>query len=397
MKYRESFRNLVFTVLSYIVSYYVFASLFDFRKIAIYSSLVLFFISCIYTICTWISKKFYVENDLLQIEVGVFNKKITKIPLISITSIDITRTFKQRLLGVYTMNIYTKNQSEDIKLMLSSKIIQQLQRILLRNQNSTKIKAIYRMNKKEVLLFSLSYSTLVVNLSVILSLLVLGYNIGFEVILDTPMTQVIALLLFIILIKVLSCLWNLVKFYDFRIDQQEEIITVHSGLLNTQSGIINKERISAVHISQTPIFRLFNKATISISIIGVDEADEKINVIFPILPFNEVFGVIYTFFSEFDFVDEKKRISPTHKLIYNTTFYGMSNTMLYLSRGILVKRIAIIKLGEIDSIQIKKNIINQCKRTLCLRVNYAGMKFEDLKSINGIESNNFDNIFRKLF
>lgn len=382
---RTSFLNCLVSILWSIPSYLILMGLMQFNKWAIISCILLFLIISSVMLMDWYSKTYRVYDDIFILESGIISKKVLRIPVENIVSVDTLKSVKQRLVGLNNLKINITNESEDLSLVLSNKALTELL-IFLKVDTKEEDEVIYRLSGLNTLIFSAYHTTFLSYLSVVISFGVIVYGSFSEFMFSSIGTLFFSTALFFATSKIILIVVNFFRFKDFKIVAKDKLWKINMGTFHKSSYSLNFDRISAVSITDTVLLRHFNKCSISVSVCGMGKDENNACIVLPIIDKKEFLARFIEIFPNYAFEEEKQKISPKHKLHYQTTRYGISKTLLYLEKGILKKRISIIKKSEIDSISYSQNFINRKRKTYKLRVNYAGRKIDDLKCVNGVES-----------
>ena len=386
MNYRRtSFINCLLSIISSVFSYLFLAGFMQFNNLAIISCIVLFIISSIVLLLEWFSKKYVVINDVFIFQSGYFNKRTLRIPIENIVSIDSLKNIKQRLFRLNDLKINITNESEDLSLVLSNKASQELLECL-KVKSKIEDEIIFELSKLNTLYFSIYHTTLLFSFSVIFSYGVVYYEVFSNFIFVSSTNIIFFTTLFFITGRVFLIFINYFRFKNFKIVNKNGNWIISMGFFKKISYSLNFNKISAVSIVDTVLLRRLNKCTVYVSVCGIGNDENNSCIVFPIIDKNKLEKQFNLIFPSFNFNETKYNISKKHKIGYKSTKYGVSSLLVYLEKGIL-KKISIIKKSEIDSISYSQNFINCKRNTYKLKICYAGMKVDDLKSINGIESN----------
>ncbi len=149
----------------------------------------------IYNIFLWRTDIYYIKDDILYNNKGLFIKKEVKIPLKNIATVDFEETFLQRVLEVTTLKIDTFNVSDgqDLNVVLNNKdAIEFKKALIIKNDEAIKQNndanephndinndnVIYNLNKKDLLVFSTIKGSFLFMISTLISLSTLISEIG---------------------------------------------------------------------------------------------------------------------------------------------------------------------------------------------------------------------------
>lgn len=351
---------------------------------------------------------YYIKDNILFNHRGIFIKKQIKIPLEKIASVDISQSFKQRLLNLYELNIDRGmvDDMEDIKIILKKDEANDFRNDLLefnaRKENdceevlSTE-NIIYKINFKDLFIYSLVRKPILFAITSIigLSALLSKVDINFEDVLQYANSIkyiIIAFVVIVILIRLACIIVNLNKFYNFEISRLDNMLDIRYGFTNKKMSSLNLDNICAIKIKQSLLQRFINTSSIHVNTVGYGDNEDEESVLFPNIANKEVDKIIKDLLGRFDFVGEKYSINPRYKLKYKNSALGYNEDLIYISGGILKKSISIISIKEVDSIEYIQNLLHKRNNTFKLKLKYKSMKFGDLNKVSGLDVNHFDDL-----
>lgn len=351
---------------------------------------------------------YYIKDNILFNHRGIFIKKQIKIPLEKIASVDISQSFKQRLLNLYELNIDRGmvEDMEDIKIILKKDEANDFRNDLLefnaRKENdceevlSTE-NIIYKINFKDLFIYSLVRKPILFAITSIigLSALLSEVDINFEDVLQYANSIkyiIIAFVVIVILIRLACIIVNLNKFYNFEISRLDNMLDIRYGFTNKKMSSLNLDNICAIKIKQSLLQRFINTSSIHVNTVGYGDNEDEESVLFPNIANKEVDKIIKDLLGRFDFVGEKYSINPRYKLKYKNSALGYNEDLIYISGGILKKSISIISIKEVDSIEYIQNLLHKRNNTFKLKLKYKSMKFGDLNKVSGLDVNHFDDL-----
>lgn len=351
---------------------------------------------------------YYIKDNILFNHRGIFIKKQIKIPLEKIASVDISQSFKQRLLNLYELNIDRGmvDDMEDIKIILKKDEANDFRNDLLefnaRKENdceevlSTE-NIIYKINFKDLFIYSLVRKPILFAITSIigLSALLSKVDINFEDVLQYANSIkyiIIAFVVIVILIRLACIIVNLNKFYNFEISRLDNMLDIRYGFTNKKMSSLNLDNICAIKIKQSLLQRFINTSSIHVNTVGYGDNEDEESVLFPNIANKEVDKIIKDLLGRFDFVGEKYSINPRYKLKYKNSALGYNEDLIYISGGILKKSISIISIKEVDSIEYIQNLLHKRNNTFKLKLKYKSMKFGDLNKVSGLDVKHFDDL-----
>ena len=97
----------------------------------------------------------------------------------------------------------------------------------------------------------------------------------------------------IALLYVLSIVWSILRFHDFRLTRHGDDLRIACGLLTRVGATIPRRRIQFITIRRTPLHRLFGKAAIRIETAGGNIRDDETTLLsrkwfVPIVPVDDI-------------------------------------------------------------------------------------------------------------
>ncbi len=411
-------KNTISTIKSFI-SLLVFAVLFsdlDLKNIiligCVFTVLIL-----IYNILIWRTDVFYIKEDILYNNKGLFIKKEVKIPLKNIATVDFEETFLQRVLKVTTLKIDTFNVSDgqDLNVVLNNKDAIEFKKALIITDNkvlqeqitSEHIKVdeevLYHLDKKDLLVFSTIKGSFLFMISTLLSLIALISEIGEDninnfvesITLSTIVLFIISLVLIFIL-KLVAIAFNYFKYYDFKLKKDNSKIQISYGFFTKKNYTLNLDNLHAIKIKQSIGQIIFKKSTLSISTFGYGDDKTEEAILFPHIDEDNIDDILNGLFPKFVYNGDKHRINKKYKFRYKYARIGYNKDILYLSGGIFKKKISFISIDALDDIYMRQLFFKRNRPYFKLKVHYKSMKSFDLRSIKGIDKSHFDELTKYL-
>lgn len=254
------------------------------------------------------------EGDELVINSGLLFRTQRHIPYRKIQNIDVIQNVLHRLFKVAVVKIETSSGSEaDAELrVLSLDTIEQMRRYVFKDhekvdqpdgvsdddvQTQAHAHAVHA-DEREILSLNrrdLVVLGLIVNRGLVLVTAVAGLawqaNWQFDLwerpeaaatifgwTVEMPANAFVWILIAlgaVALIMLLSVGWSILRFDQFRMNLRDEDIRISCGLLTRVHGTIPKKRIQFITIHQSPLHRLFGKATVRIETAGGNVEDDE--------------------------------------------------------------------------------------------------------------------------
>lgn len=386
----------------------------------------------IYIYLSWKNKVFYIRNNELIFKRGVFLKKLTNIDIDKITTVDIEQDFIQRLFKLTLVKINTETVSVNSEIRLTIKLEEAN---MFRNELIGAIKEeineenTYRINKKELLLYSLSKSNIMFMAGTVFSIIVfldefINYN---EVMEKLPGKWIILIVLVaLIVIKILSIIISYSKYYKFKMEYKEEAFIITYGYITKKKYSIVKKNISGVKIKQNFYQKLLKKATVSISAIGYGNEEAEEAILFPLIEIKNIDKIINDILPSFNYCGDMKKPHPKARLSYfykpliclgsvviligivkfklavlaiivvlpiliyrckvkfDNSSFGYNDEIVCIKTGGLGTKTSLIDINYIDSIKFSETFFQRKHKIGTLRIRYKAASIFDLREIKGI-------------
>lgn len=256
--------------------------------------------------------KYYIdaENDEFVIEEGIINKSVTKIKKENIQEVNISQPFIHRFFNIYKLEVDTPGSTEkEVKISaLTKQNAVDLKKYLLaeakaeaqtenseeavenkeiQNTNSIKISTLsilkYGMTSNYIQSFFALVSLLIYGFSEIEKFLREG---EFETQLDYDTVEaqflkfsipVIVGIVFIVVIfaVLINSARTLIRFYNFKINENSQNFSFEYGLFSTRNSIVNKSKVQVITETQNRIQKKMKISFVKFLQIGKNEAEEK--------------------------------------------------------------------------------------------------------------------------
>lgn len=259
--------------------------------------------------------KYYIdeENEEFVIHKGIINKSVIKIKKENIQEVNISQPFVHRFFNIYKLEIDTPGSSEkEVKISaLTKENALDLKKYLLTEKTSdyTAIQLDETLSTEEVKeLRSIKISTLSIlkygitanyiqSFFALVSLMIYGFSeltnllkkAQFETQLDydTVESQFLAfsipVILGIVLVVIIAGILintvrTLIKFFNFKITENNQSFSFEYGLFNTRNSIVNKSKVQVVTETQNWIQKKLKISYVKFLQIGKNEEEDEKNV-----------------------------------------------------------------------------------------------------------------------
>jgi len=352
---------------------WVFVILFFVRKdkiepwIIILAVITLLTILIVSAVLQYYHFKYYIdeENEEFVIHEGIINTSVTKIKRENIQEVNISQPFIHRFFNIYKLEIDTPGSSEkEVKISaLTKQNALDLKKYLLtekKTENSTE-DLDETLDKEETQeLRSIKISTLsilkygitanyVQSFFALVSLIIYGFSeltnllrkAEFDTDLDYDTVEsqflafsipvILAIVLVVIIVGILiNTVRTLIKFFNFKITENNQSFSFEYGLFNTRNSIVNKSKVQVVTESQNWIQKTMKISHVKFLQIGKNEEEDQKNVAaVPGINDDEKVKLISAIWSEIPVF--KNYLKPNFRLIVVNTFQWIAIPLLLIS------------------------------------------------------------------
>ncbi|MPS64340.1 MAG: hypothetical protein DI622_06140 [Chryseobacterium sp.] len=255
--------------------------------------------------------KYYIDeaNSEFVIHEGIINTSVTKIKRENIQEVNISQPFIHRFFNIYKLEIDTPGSSEkEVKISaLTKQNAVDLKKYLLEEsvilKNTDDPDEVFKPQKNEVRSFKISTFSLlkygitanyIRSFLALVSLVIYGFSelnnlikkINFDPKLDydTLESQFFAfsvpvilgiVLIAIILGILINSIRTVIKFFDFKITENNQSFSLEYGLFNTRNSIVSKLKVQVITETQNWIQKKMGISFVKFLQIGKDEEEEK--------------------------------------------------------------------------------------------------------------------------
>lgn len=303
---------------------------------------------------SWYRFSYYVTDEELWIEYGIFKRTKRSIAKNRIQSIDLTESVIHRLFKLTRVQIETASGGRNAEAALSAisfRDATELRNALKNNgEVDVDIPEEAYLAKKEITFSRLLLTGITAGgLGIIIGFIVVGFSELEELIPETVydytfewlVTASIILIVLIIIsilaiIWLLSIFWTLLRYGKFTIQRTESELFITRGLLERKQLTIPLHRIQAIGIEENILRQPFGYAFIFAEIAG-GNTDRKLadsTILFPLLHRREINAFLDEFVPDFSWKEEE--IEWTKPPPAALPFYYVRSSLLFLVASIVI-------------------------------------------------------------
>ncbi|MFY1046277.1 PH domain-containing protein [Chryseobacterium sp. GP-SGM7] len=298
--------------------------------------------------------KYYIdeENDEFVIHEGIINKSVTKIKKENIQEVNISQPFVHRFFNIYKLEIDTPGSSEkevkisaltkhnavDLKkyLLAESKVENTLDENIeiaegedVKNVHSLKISTLsilkYGITANYIQSFLGLVSLVIYGFSEINNLLQkaeIDTRLDYDTIESQFLASSVSMLLAIVLaVGILGIAFNsvktLIKYFNFKISENNQSFSFEYGLFTTRNSIVNKSKVQVITETQNWIQKKMKISFVKFLQIGKNEEEKNISAV-PGISNDEKAKLISTIWKENPAFEDF--LKPNFRLIIVNTF-----------------------------------------------------------------------------
>lgn len=340
---------------------WVFIILFFVRKnkielwMIILGAIVGLLLLIVFAILQYFHFKYYIdeENEEFVIHEGIINTSVTKIKKENIQEVNISQPFVHRFFNIYKLEIDTPGSSEkEVKISaLTKQNAIDLKKYLLTEiklESSLKEDVEVAEDQEVEKLRSIKISTLSIlkygitanyiqSFFALVSLLIYGFSelnnllkkVEFDTQLDYDTLEsqflafsipvILGIVVVVIIVGILiNTVRTLIKFFNFKISENNQSFSFEYGLFNTRNSIVNKSKVQVITETQNWIQKKMKISFVKFLQIGKNEEDEKKVAAVPGINNTEKAKLISTIWNENPVFENE--LKPNFRLIIVHTF-----------------------------------------------------------------------------
>ncbi len=291
-------------------------------------ALIIFF-SLIQGFISWFRFTYWVEDDELRIEHGLFVRKKRYIPFERIQSISVTEGLIQRLFRLVKVSVetagglqepeaqltaITKNDAETLQSLIKSAKVKQ--KAMYNEQSFGKDEEVeeieyeieeqshivYKSSLKSIFILALTSGGAIGVITAALAFIsqfdeLISYDKIYSearvFIASSILLFAIAFLVIIVIAYVIAIIRTMFKYYDYTVEKTDKNLIVTYGLLERRTMTIPIKRIQGIEIIENPLRSFFGYATIQVINEGGEDLEERGKVIIcPLIKKDEIVHII---------------------------------------------------------------------------------------------------------
>ena len=302
---------------------------------------VLLFISFIFAFFSWRNTFYYIENEVLFYQKGVFKKSKQGISIDKITTINENQELMERIfrLSTFKVDAGSVTSGNEIKLTISKKEAEILKAELNASSSELKnkpednrkddnqpLKSEYHISIKELILYAVASNHFFAGLVFVLAVWQVIEDIPFvKTLIEGPagswinqhldatmqglsVPVIITLVLLILLAYLffsflISSVLTVVRYYGFKVKRQGDLIEIMYGLLEKKRYHLSADKITALYVKHGLIGQLCKMGELKIESIGYGDEKGEAAVLYPIIDDEKRDEMIKALLPEYAFED----------------------------------------------------------------------------------------------
>lgn len=254
--------------------------------------------------------RYIIDNERLLVESGWLNKEKLEIPLVTVSSVDMTQNLLFQLTHVYALQVENAGSignagDGSVKLILGKDDAELAKKLLLAKkqiagseQKADQIEVAeeqtgqtMRASAGEVLImciFQIKWAVVAVQMAAYIGIITTyadqyifrSDQSSTEMLIDMAIKAAPVMIAGVIVgayvfSVILSAALGFVKYYNFRITNRTDSIKIEYGLFTRKTHTLMKEKISGITYQQSLIMRVMKKGTLQIFVTGYGGVDEN--------------------------------------------------------------------------------------------------------------------------
>lgn len=281
----------------------------------------------------WKNYIFYLEENMLWVEKGIFTKNKKGIALDKITTVNDNQGIVESFFKLVTLKIDTGSMSggkrdNEVSLLLPKEEVEALKLLLTssikKQQPEKQLGLAYTTSHKELFIYALTSNSVFAGLiflstvyQMIKDLPVIDHFVEgtfktlFNNTFDTPISEMaigkaVLVVTFLFTVYLLfsfaiSILRAMVKYYDFTVARDQNKIIISYGLLEKKKFSMPVGKIKAVYCKYGLIGQIFSLSSIYLESIGYGDERGEIAILYPLLTESKKEAIIRKLIPEFEF------------------------------------------------------------------------------------------------
>lgn len=249
---------------------------------------------------------YWLQDDKIEIKEGILFKKNRKVPYTRIQNVNVSQGLLQRFFKVATlqlesasggkpeavMRVVGLNVVEEIKGKVKAASNQNNDTLGIEEENKDEQQPLHEVSITEVIKYGvisqkgMFYGAILFGFLAQNQTFFAGLTKYLYTFYETPdfsqitlaqgfiYALVVGIIIFVFL-QLMSILWSLVKFYQFKIEKHDDRLQASMGLISKISATIPMKRIQLFRISENPLHKFYKSQTISIETAGGVNTDKS--------------------------------------------------------------------------------------------------------------------------
>ncbi len=259
----------------------------------------------VFSVFRWSRTFFHIQDGMLFSERRTLMRKHSKLPVSSITTVNIEQNIFEKIIGTAKVKIdinsaVTANKTDFI-FILKKEEAQQLKEALLSKRNEEKTDDASASPKTLFAAFSIADAVRHKLLSVPFVEILMAVIVIFPMFFGESavgLSEALPLLGISLLLYGISLVFGILNYAHFRLEADEKRIYISHGMLQTHSYAFEKDRVKAVFLKQSLLARLFGLCSVELAVVGLgneknesprlcllvkkDRAEALINTLLPV-------------------------------------------------------------------------------------------------------------------
>lgn len=241
-----------------------------------------------YHFLIWRKTYIYIEDKSIVIEKNMkFFKKVNTISLATISTVNLEQNLFERIINTSKIKLDTNSMSTsdktDVKIILKKDKAEEFKSLILAIINNEDLEEIkkeavedyynIKYSFKDIVkhaLYNISFISILIGIGMVLIVLaelgILDGNIKNQSIVDIIISVTI-----LVIIPLISSIFNLFKFYDFKVGRRDDKIYISYGLITKKKYVIPISTISAIIVDEPLISRFFKRKNVELVNIGIGD------------------------------------------------------------------------------------------------------------------------------
>lgn len=329
---------------------------------------IILLIMLVSSVVKWYKTCFYIKENTLIYETGVFEKKVLKLPIDKITTIDFSQNIVNRVFGTFRLKIDSGSITAgcaEIDIVLNKQMAVDIRNSILGTKDyetNDEYGRRFCVTTKELIITAITKNNLLLGIGLFLSIFnflddilkALGFKIAgvLEKYINPGMilsSSISALIFFIV--EVFVAVWviciicsifaTVIKFYNFRVYKSNNHIKINYGLINTKSYSLPIKNIQAVVLKQNFLKQKIGLYNIEVSSVGYGNEGNEEAVLYPIAGKKLLEEILKEMLPEFEIqpkLNKAKRNTLVNFILVPTTtwiFICAIATVFFSKAGVL--------------------------------------------------------------